>query len=443
MDRWGPAGDRIYLGATAGGSRLARPEDAVLVLGPPRSGKTSSLVVPNVAIGRGAVVSTSTKTDVLEATLDARRAMGTCWLFDPTGKLAPPPGVERLRWSPLAEADDWEAALRVARVTVGAARPDDRDPHWKERAESVLAVLLHAAARAGGSMSDVVSWINRRDERPALAQLAVDGSPLAAEHLAGVMASEPRELSGVWSTVSSIVSCYRSAASLESASPANFAPVRFAASTDTVYICAAGIDQATVAPVISALVSTIVNARYEANRGDRSLPPMLLALDEVANIAPLPELPSIVAEGGGQGVLMLACLQDLSQARRRWGPQADGFLTLFGGKVLLPGVSDPATLRAVSEMCGEVEARSPSGGWAGGRMSLGWSGRPRRRLPSDRIREGKPGAALVIEGASPPGWVRLTPAHADRGWRGRMEELARGHERDRSPLPSGRGRPAR
>jgi len=53
---------------------------------------------------------------------------------------------------------------------------------------------------------------------------------------------------------------------------------------------------------------------------------MLFALDEVANIAPL-ELPQIASEGGGQGLMLLAALQDLSQARARWGAQADGFLT--------------------------------------------------------------------------------------------------------------------
>jgi hypothetical protein len=62
-----------------------------------------------------------------------------------------------------------------------------------------------------------------------------------------------------------------------------------------------------------------------------------LALDELANVAPLPRLASIVSEGGGQGVLTMACLQDLSQARSRWGTSAEGFLSLFPTTVVLPG----------------------------------------------------------------------------------------------------------
>jgi hypothetical protein len=55
--------------------------------------------------------------------------------------------------------------------------------------------------------------------------------------------------------------------------------------------------------------------------------------------------------------LVLACLQDLSQARYRWGTQADGFLTLFTHKLVLPGIADTTTLRAISDLAGEVSVR--------------------------------------------------------------------------------------
>ncbi len=81
----------------------------------------------------------------------------------------------------------------------------------------------------------------------------------------------------------------------------------------------------------------------------------MLALDEVANIAPVPDLPAMVSEGGSQGVVTLACLQDLSQARGRWGVAADGFLSLFGTTVVLPGIGDVHTLEALSALAGEEE----------------------------------------------------------------------------------------
>ena len=51
-----------------GGWTWAGPQRSTLVLGPSRSGKTSSLVIPNILLAKGPVVSTSTKSDVMDAT---------------------------------------------------------------------------------------------------------------------------------------------------------------------------------------------------------------------------------------------------------------------------------------------------------------------------------------------------------------------------------------
>jgi hypothetical protein len=64
----------VFLGAAVNGQPVcAGPDQAVLVLGPPRSGKTTGVVIPSVLSAPGAVVSTSTKLDVLQLTGVARR----------------------------------------------------------------------------------------------------------------------------------------------------------------------------------------------------------------------------------------------------------------------------------------------------------------------------------------------------------------------------------
>jgi len=78
-------------------------------------------------------------------------------------------------------------------------------------------------------------------------------------------------------------------------------------------------------------------------------------LYELAHIAPLLDLSSTIAEGGSQSLVVVGCLQDLSQARDRWGAQADGFLTLFTHKLVLAGLADLATLKAILAIAGEVD----------------------------------------------------------------------------------------
>lgn len=438
------AGHALYLGTGARGWVWARPQQAVLVLGPPRSGKTLSIVIPNVLAANGAVVSTSIKPDVLDATAVARSRVGRCWLFDPSAEVDVAPGVEPLHWSPVAACRRWDPAVVAARAMVGAARPATgmvEASHWTERAEAMLAPLLHAAALDDRSMADVMTWVNRRAPLVAARILESNGAGLAADVLDGILATEERERSGIWSTASSVLAAYRSEAALASAAGVNFDTAAFVASGDTVYVCATGRHQSLLAPLVVGLIEEVRGAAYDRARDaapqGQQQPPVLLALDELANIAPLGDLPAIVSEGGGQGLTTLACLQDLSQARHRWGAQADGFLSLFGAKLLLPGIGDVRTLEAVSLLAGDhdVRVRSDSSPpwWARSRgrtRTTTWSTRRQRRLPADAVARGRPGMALAIEGSGSPAWVELTPAFGAPPW----SELSRGSgpERPRS-----------
>lgn len=114
----------LYVGYVDSGPVTAMAENSLLVLGPPRSGKTSSVVVPNVLVAPGAAVSTSTKTDVLSLTVPTRSRRGTCWLFDPGASLGPITGTTPLRWSPVNGCEEWNTAVGTARALVGATRTD-------------------------------------------------------------------------------------------------------------------------------------------------------------------------------------------------------------------------------------------------------------------------------------------------------------------------------
>ncbi|MHB1447104.1 MAG: type IV secretory system conjugative DNA transfer family protein [Acidimicrobiales bacterium] len=422
----------LYLGYHNPGPVTAGRENSLLVLGPPRSGKTSSVVVPNLLVAPGAAVSTSTKPDVLSVTGRIRRRRGTCWLFDPGGSLGTIEGTRPLRWSPVSGCEEWNTAVSTAHALVGATRTD-RDfldsTYWRERAESLLAPLLHAAALVGLDVGWVLRWVLRRDAREAVATISSYGNPLAADVLENIMEAEERERSGVFSTAANVLGAYRSEAALDAAREPNFDPWSFVRSSDTVYVCAPGSDQDQLAPLVVALLDQIRRATYARPSG---WPPVVWLLDELANIAPLPDLPKIVSEGGGQGLVTLACLQDLSQARTRWGAAADGFLSLFRFKLVLPGIADGRTLELISQLAGEMDVvvrsvtrpRSGAMGVVGALLSPKSVVRPtvtdslrrQRRMPVDEISRGEPGAGLVVAAGDRPGYIGLTPWW-ERPWR--------------------------
>jgi type IV secretion system protein VirD4 len=421
----------IYLGVTHGEWSWAGPQRSTLVLGPSRSGKTSSLVIPNLLLAEGPVVSTSTKPDVMDATAPARREKGWAFLFDPSGEIECPTSVERVGWSPLTTAQDWDAAVQTSDAMVNASRLGGgaishapAEQHWSERASALLSPLLHAAALESLPIRSVLRWIDRHDGATPLQILSqtVGDDSTATDLLAGIVGTDAREQSGIWSTASGVLAAYRSDAALASTELPPLDVAEFCRGPNTMYICAAGRRQNQFAPLVVAAIGDVRDGTYDRERMGEHTAPTLLALDEVANIAPIPDLPSMLSEGAGQGLLILACLQDLSQARSRWGSAADGFLTLFGTTVVFPGIADVATLRDLSAIAGDHELPTTTVG-----HSVGERGRVRPsssvstvripRLPVDVIARGEPGSALVVSPQKTFGSVSLTPAHASSPWR--------------------------
>ena len=427
----------IYVGYGAQGWLWAGAQRSTLVLGPPRSGKTSSLVIPNILLSDGPVVSTSTKPDVMRATALSRSNEGWAWLYDPSGDVECPPGVERVGWSPLTTARSWDAAVVTADAMVGATRLQglrSGEHHWTERASALLSTLIHAAALGEHPMRDVLRWIDRHDGSPALEVL--DSHPgcdeAATNLLAGIVATDPREQSGIWSTASGVLAAYRTSSAMASTTIPPLDVEAFCSGPNTLYLCSAGRRQRQFAPLVVATIGDVRDATYARDRDGRSGPPTLLALDEIANIAPVPDLPAMVSEGAGQGLLVLACLQDLSQARARWGQAAVGFLSLFGTTVVLPGIADTATLRDLSALAGDRDIVSTTISRSvdhRGRIRPSTSVSPSRqpRLPVDAISRGVRGCALVLGPDRDLTHVTLTPAHDRSPWRQLVA-----HARDRA-----------
>jgi type IV secretory pathway TraG/TraD family ATPase VirD4 len=417
----------VHLGVDRRGhQRRARSERAVLVLGPPRSGKTTCVIIPTLLSHAGPAVSTSTKPDVLAATGAVRGQRGQVWQFDPTGTTLPPEGVQALRWSPVLCATDWDGALLMARAMVTGAHVGHGTSdasHWTRRAQALLAPLLHAAAVGGRQIADVVQWVARHElDEPGALILEHHGTRLAADQLVGLQNTEGRERSSIFSAAADALDAYTSTAALAAAGQPNFFSGRFVTSTDTIYIHAPAEHQHLAAPLVCGLLSEIRRATYQHHR-DATLPqPVLLALDEVANIAPLAELPQIASEGGSQGIVLLAALQDLSQARARWDKAADGFLTLFGTKLILPGIADQTTLDTISTVLGEYDRRvvahtstTVRGQWLPQRGHT-VSTQRQRVLSPGQIANIPTGRALHLDGVR---WelLALTPAHSTEPWR--------------------------
>jgi type IV secretion system protein VirD4 len=414
---------------------MSGSERSTLVLGASRSGKTSSLIIPNLLMTNRSCVITSTKADVVETMANARHD-GATLLFDPSGTVATPRGVQRIGYSPVRQSLSWDGAVLATRSLLDVARRgrlERGDDHWTERAGALVAPLLHATALRNESLGQLASRVDERHAPDVVDELRErygDHHP-AVTLLRGVLATEERERSGIWSTASGLFAGVRTDAARRAAREAPLDVDQFLAGPHQLHVVAPSRHQAVTIPLVVGLTEEIVHATYDRHAHGARL---LLALDELANVAPLPRLASIVSEGGGQGVLTLACLQDLSQARSRWGTAADGFLSLFPTTVVLPGIADRATLELLSQLAGRTMTASPTlqrgprGRLAG--YSTTWVERDLADV--GELARGRPGFALGLAPDKSMRWIGVTPAHVDPRFRHYLERDARDRGRERA-----------
>jgi len=383
-----------YFGVNAHGAVVAAsPRGAALVIGPPGSGKTQSVIMPSVAFAPGAVVSTSMKAEVLAATHVARSVRGKCWLFDPGGTTVPA-GVIGLRWNPLCDVSDWDSARSVAARLTGPARAgagaSHQGDHWTDRAETWLSVLLYAArlSTREGDLAALARWsMNPTAAGPECEAIFIvagqdgdDGATIAATLLGSLLSVPDRERESIASTLGRIMNIYTSSAALRSGINPNFDVHAFVRSTDTVYITAPVDRQRDYAPLIASFLESVRLAQYHRRQAvdlgvETQTAPVTFVLDEAANTAPIP-LPNVVSEAGGQGLHLVVAFQDLSQARARWGHAAEGFLTLFPEKLILAGMNDRSTADMLSKMSGDYDRMTVSVNEPGKSLSTSMSGRP-------------------------------------------------------------------
>jgi type IV secretion system protein VirD4 len=161
--------------------------------------------------------------------------------------------------------------------------------------------------------------------------------------------------------------------------------------------------EAPVAPLFAAMATEIHYTAAQlgqASPSGRLDPPLLMGLDEVAQICPVP-LPSWLSDSGGKGIQVVAVAHGEAQLAGRWGDHGrQVVLDTSSVKLYLPGITDVTTLEAASKLCGQASWRVRGQDYA-----------TRHEVATpDMIRQLPAGFALVIRGGCAPVIARLPRA---------------------------------
>ncbi|MFC9458893.1 TraM recognition domain-containing protein [Streptomyces sp. NPDC056983] len=301
-----------------------------VVLGPAET--RAPRAIQAIRDAEGPVLVVTSSASVWAETKDARSKLGPVLVYDPTHLCDTP---ARLHWNPAQGCEDKSTAASRAAALLAPIRPTAKlDTATADTAETLLRSFLHAAALDAKPFRHVHRWAQGTQVQEAVRILRT--SPKAAAGAAGeleaALISHPERRDMAQELTARALSSLFSVHIREACTPNRTDALTldsFANEGGTLYVVGEAIEDPKAdpgaMPLLTALASSVVeHGRRMAERSSagRLDPPMTLVLDDVAAVAPLPQLPELLSTGADRGLPTLALLRSREQGRARW-PHAE------------------------------------------------------------------------------------------------------------------------
>ncbi|MFC9846113.1 type VI secretion protein [Streptomyces sp. NPDC060223] len=299
-------------------------------LGPAETRHPHAVQAIQDAEGPAMVVTSNPRT--WSDTKDARAKLGPVLLYDPAHLCDTP---ARLHWSPSTGCEDKATAAARAAALLAPVRPTAKvDQPMADVAETLLRSYLHAAAVEGKPFRHVHRWSQGMQVQDAVRALRTN--PKAASGAAGeleaALTSHAERRDIAQELTARALSAFSTVNVRESCTPNRSDTLTldsFVNEGGTLYVVGEPIEDPRANPGAMPLLTALASSVVERGRGmaERSSsgrldPPLTLVLDDVAAVAPLPQLPDLLSTGATRGLPTLALLRSQEQARSRW-PQYD------------------------------------------------------------------------------------------------------------------------
>lgn len=362
-----------------------------LISAPTESGKSRRLLAPASALWGGPLVQVSSKDDVMQLTMERRFGPKAVIDFRPIIDPFYPIGVQVMVYDPTTTIETPYEALTVAETimqmaTVGMGSGADQVSDggvWESQAAGPLAAFLYAASPNGNGMG--MEWVLKAvdnlevneaaSRQPSWVQAAAlcSNYEVLAIGMTRILGMEPRQRDSVAITMRKAITPWLRT-SLMMAGGADVATVFDASFLDdpsaTLFVLAPA--DGTVAGAAVTLIDSLIRRWREKTSRCEQMHRLLLAIDELPNTAPLPDLRRIVGEGRGLGINLLAVVQASAQNDTVYGQvYAQELREIFPANIIMYGAHEEALLARTEDWSGLTFRRTESYGQADGHKSLG------------------------------------------------------------------------
>ncbi|WP_260615980.1 type VI secretion protein [Streptomyces sp. WAC05292] len=324
----------------------AAPSGRVAYGGP---GERRRLAAAHLASAEGAAIVVTSSPALWADTKDGRAKLGPVLLYDPSHLCDTP---ARMHWNPAEGCTDREAAAVRATALLAPVRPRARmDEAVADTAETLLRSWLQAAALDGRPFKQLHRWAQGAGVQDAVRILRThpQAAAGAAGELESALTAYPERRDQARHLTARALACLTSVHIREACNPNRadaLALASFLQEGGTLYVVGESVEEPAAhpgaMPLLTALASSVVeHGRRMAARSShgRLDPPLTLVLEDVAAVAPVPQLPDLLAE---DALPLLALCRSREQARSRW-PQWPAEAPADAAAPHRPGARTPAT----------------------------------------------------------------------------------------------------
>ncbi len=380
---------------------------------------TTSRAVPAILQAPGAVIVTSNKRDIVDATRDPRQGAGPVWVFDPQEVCGEESGWW---WNPLSYITDEVKARQLADHFVASQRSENAqtDAFFDAAGTDLLAGMLLAAAVAKRPITQVYSWLaDQRNDEPERILRSTPGLELSADSLAGVINAPDKQRAGVYGTAQQTAQFLVNRKVTQWVTPKGpndprpqFNPHQFVRDGGTLYSLSKE-GTGTAGPLVTALTVAVVEAAEDYAKtcpNGRMPQPLVGVLDEAANVCRWKNLPDLYSHFGSRGIVLMTILQSWAQGMECWGERgmeklwSAANIRVYGG-----GVSDANFLERLSKLIGDYDINTGSVSYAKGERSTSQQTQRHHILEVSELASMPPGRAVVFPSGIPATLIKTVP----------------------------------
>ena len=339
----------------------ASEDGHILVIGPPGTGKTTSIADPTVLSWKGHTVSLVIKGDLKPRIRELEAAGRRVLTF------APSAGTENtVRYDPFAglthHPEDAAEHMRAIAMTLCPMPPDTRDPVWILAAQTFLTGALLFYYRLGFGFHEAINRIATRSVFEVIEEIEESGCKEAQSIVAKLSDVEARLLSSVGFEMA-VLSQLTSPAMMTAFAPApNTTIIDWAElnSSPTPVNIILQIPEEKIAvwkPLITLMLNQLIctlTTRKTRTYPTNDLPPVLLCWDEFCALMPIPSIISGLATLRSRGVTILLMSQSIAAVSSLYGETATKAIVEACGYKVILGAGEPDAQEYFSKLVGST-----------------------------------------------------------------------------------------